>query len=46
MLLAIRGKGYVMRKHQATITRTGQVTIPVELRRALGLADGGPVEVA
>ncbi len=32
-----------MRSHQATVTSKGQVTIPVEVRRALGLADGGPV---
>lgn len=32
-----------MRKHEATVTRKGQVTIPVEIRRALGLADGGPI---
>lgn len=29
--------------HPATVTSKGQVTIPVEVRRALGLADGGPV---
>jgi AbrB family looped-hinge helix DNA binding protein len=28
---------------EATVTSKGQVTIPVEMRRALGIADGGPV---
>lgn len=28
---------------QATVTSKGQVTIPVEMRRALGIVDGGPV---
>ncbi len=32
--------------HQAKVTSKGQVTIPVEIRRALGVADGGPVEFA
>jgi len=32
-----------MPSHSATVTSKGQVTIPVEVRRALGLADGGPV---
>ncbi len=29
---------------RATVTRKGQVTIPVEIRRRLGVKDGGPVE--
>jgi len=28
---------------EATVTSKGQVTIPIEMRRALGIADGGPV---
>jgi AbrB family looped-hinge helix DNA binding protein len=32
------------RQQTATVTSKGQVTIPVEMRRALGIADGGPVE--
>jgi len=28
---------------EATVTSKGQVTIPVEMRRALGIASGGPV---
>ncbi len=28
---------------QATVTSKGQVTIPVEMRRALGIVEGGPV---
>jgi AbrB family looped-hinge helix DNA binding protein len=28
---------------EATVTSKGQVTIPVAMRRALGIADGGPV---
>ena len=32
-----------MSGHEATVTSKGQVTIPVAVRRALGLADGGPV---
>jgi AbrB family looped-hinge helix DNA binding protein len=35
-----------MQTRQATVTRKGQVTIPVDIRRALGLAAGGPVEFA
>jgi len=33
-----------MEKRQATVTSKGQVTIPVDIRRALGVAEGGPVE--
>lgn len=33
-----------MEARQATVTSKGQVTIPVDVRRALGLAEGGPVE--
>jgi AbrB family looped-hinge helix DNA binding protein len=29
---------------RATVTCKGQVTIPVEIRRRLGVKDGGPVE--
>ncbi|HIJ39376.1 MAG TPA: AbrB/MazE/SpoVT family DNA-binding domain-containing protein [Rhodospirillaceae bacterium] len=29
---------------ESTVTSKGQVTIPVAMRRALGLVDGGPVE--
>ena len=32
-----------MSAHEATVTSKGQVTIPVAVRRQLGLADGGPV---
>ena len=28
---------------EATVTSKGQVTIPVDMRRALGIVDGGPV---
>ena len=35
-----------MAAHRATVTSKGQVTIPVAVRRVLGLADGGPVEFA
>lgn len=28
---------------QATVTSKGQVTIPATIRRALGIAEGGPV---
>ena len=31
-------------RQQATVTRKGQVTIPAEMRRALGISDGGPVQ--
>ncbi|MBF0561420.1 MAG: AbrB/MazE/SpoVT family DNA-binding domain-containing protein [Alphaproteobacteria bacterium] len=30
-------------QRQSMVTRKGQVTIPVEMRRAIGVADGGPV---
>ncbi len=30
-------------RQQATVTSKGQVTIPVEMRRALGIVKGGPV---
>ena len=33
-----------MRAHKATVTSKGQVTIPISVRRAMGLTDGGPVE--
>jgi AbrB family looped-hinge helix DNA binding protein len=47
ILLFEGGEGpFGMRKHNVTISPEGQVTIPVELRRALGLAEGGSVEVA
>jgi AbrB family looped-hinge helix DNA binding protein len=32
-----------MATYHAIVTSKGQVNIPVEVRRALGLADGGPV---
>ena len=35
-----------MPSHEATVTSKGQVTIPVSVRRALGLAHGGPVVFA
>lgn len=32
-----------MSNHEAIVTDRGEVTIPPEVRRVLGLADGGPV---
>ncbi len=34
-----------MRRYSATITRKGQVTVPVDIRRRLGLENGGKVEI-
>jgi AbrB family looped-hinge helix DNA binding protein len=34
-----------MATHTTTITRKGQITIPVEIRRSLGLAEGERVNV-
>jgi AbrB family looped-hinge helix DNA binding protein len=33
-----------MLKLRTKVTRKGQVTVPVEIRRALGLKEGDPVE--
>ena len=34
-----------MREHLTTVTRKGQITVPVEIRRALGLQKGDRVAV-
>jgi antitoxin PrlF len=34
-----------MREHLTTVTRKGQITVPVEIRRALGLQEGDRVAV-
>ena len=33
-------------RHHATVNRSGEVTIPVKIRDALGLDEGGAVEFA
>ncbi|HYE52213.1 MAG TPA: AbrB/MazE/SpoVT family DNA-binding domain-containing protein [Azospirillaceae bacterium] len=32
-------------EHVATVTSKGQVTIPVDMRRAMGIEGGGPVSI-
>jgi antitoxin PrlF len=38
-------KGLEVREHLTRVTRKGQITVPVEVRRALGLQEGDNVAV-